>query len=169
MNVSHVRRPLVDLQWTQPRALSRVYDLSAGGEPVARLETTGFARHGARLTSGVHAWRIEARGFLVARFVVLDGGGREVATFEGGWLGGGTVAFAEGGLVLRWRPTSWLRREWVFEDEGIAVVRMRPRIELLRSRIDAEIERQTLPDDAAVLLLGLGLVLIRRARRASAH
>jgi len=86
-----------ELQWTQPRAMKREFELRDGDEQVATLHfRSGF---GSLATATVEqgSWTFKRVGFWKPRVTVRAGGSEtEIAVFENNtWSAGGTLHMAD--------------------------------------------------------------------------
>jgi hypothetical protein len=106
-----------ELEWRQPEAFRRLYQLTRDGEVVGTL---GFEKLGGSLATGQYggsAWTLKRTGFLSPRVLVREAGfDQDFAIFTPTWTGGGTLALASGrGYQLR--AKNFWATEWAFEAE----------------------------------------------------
>jgi hypothetical protein len=105
------------LEWRQPEARHRFYQLNRNGETVATLR---FEKRSGSLATGEYAqkqWTLKRTGFLSPRVLVREAGSDvDLATFTPGWTGCGWVTFASG-RRYHLRSTNFWATEWAFEAE----------------------------------------------------
>lgn len=102
--------------WSRPRLLTRTWELRAGTDLIASLESTGLLGGGARAVTADGTWRFRHTGLMRGRIEVL--GAEDDAVLGGlrpGWFGSGTLEWGE--RRLRWHRDDFWGRRWEFADE----------------------------------------------------
>lgn len=154
--------------WTRPKRLLRRFELRAGEDLVASLETTSWL--GVRMTGETARgmWSLRHEGFIPGRVTVRSERGETPdVVFSSGWFGAGPVTSA-GGSDLRWSRGDFWGRHWIFLDaDGHPQLAFARRPSFFRGTTavfcaDAARTREDL--DALVLL---GYFLIRMLERQS--
>ena len=106
-----------ELEWRQPEARHRLYQLASNGQTIATLR---FEKCSGSLATGEYAqkqWTLKRTGFLSPRVLVREAGSNiELAVFTPGWTGSGWLSFASGGRY-HLRSTNFWATEWAFEAE----------------------------------------------------
>jgi len=110
---------VMDRRWTwkRPRLWSRRFELCAGDDVIARLESRalpGGTWHGE--TARGH-WQVRHVGLLRGLVTVTSPEGGEALTFRPRWFGAGDVSTA-GGQSLRWHRADFWGRRWELVDSG---------------------------------------------------
>lgn len=132
--------------WRRVGFLPGVYVLEFDGRPAARLRLMIPRRRGATLTTAGGSWELARRSFWSAVIEVRRAGqDAAIAEYEPGvWLGlayrgRGTLQFDDG-THYEWRRTSfWKSRYEFFDDQGVAVVSVRPRFPAVRRLLEVEL------------------------------
>jgi len=111
------------LEWRQPEALRRCYQLADEGREIASLRFE--SSFGSRATGecGGNSWTFKRTGFFATRVTVrVAGADNDLAVFTPTWTGGGSVEF-NWGPSYRLRKKNFWGTEWAFEreDESAAV------------------------------------------------
>jgi hypothetical protein len=105
-----------ELEWRQPEAMRRFYQLMSGEQEIGSLR---FESMWGSLATGQlsgRQWTFKRTGFLTPRITVREGGGEEnVAVFAPGWGGGGWLAVS--GRRYHMRHKNFWGTEWAFEGE----------------------------------------------------
>jgi len=102
--------------WSRPRLLTRRWELRAGDELLATLDSVGLLGGGALATTASGTWRLRHVGMLRGRLEVsAEGTDAVIAQFRPGWFGAGTLE--HGARRLRWHRDDFLGRRWEFVDE----------------------------------------------------
>jgi len=106
-----------ELEWRQPGALHRVYQLTEDGREIATLR---FEKSCGSLATGICGearWTFKRTGFLSPKISVREAGSEtEFAMFTPGWTGSGWVVFGSG-RRYHLRHTNFWGTEWAFEGE----------------------------------------------------
>ena len=106
------------LVWSQPKSLSREYQLANGDALVGRLRFEKLCGSLATAAVASQNWTFKREGFLHPRVTVrAPNSDVNLAVFHPSWSGGGFVEFPDG-RQIRWRHTSFWRSEWSFV-EGV--------------------------------------------------
>ncbi|MFZ5915408.1 MAG: hypothetical protein ACOYZ7_00560 [Chloroflexota bacterium] len=126
-----------ELTWKQTGLGARHFELRAGEELVGVMYWPRLLSQRAVAGCAVGKWHIERVGLLRQRTVVSEAdSGREVASFEPGWLGDGDLTLADG-QVLRWRCTDCLSHAWALTGErGQAVLEVKTWLHWFKYRAD---------------------------------
>src|SRR5215472_10520854 len=107
----------LDLDWRQPEALKRHYQLGHEAETVATLK---FEKSCGSLATGVFGadqWTFKRSGFLSPRVSIRKAGSEiDHAIFTPSWTGSGWAAF-DTGRRYHLRATNFWATEWAFEAE----------------------------------------------------
>lgn len=170
-------RPLLEVRdrewvWTRPKLLSRHWELRAGDEVVATLESVGWL--GLRMAGETSAGRWDLRhvGLFRGRAVARREGEETVRlVFRPRWFGAGEIECAGGGVLLWKRADMWGRRWHVLDADGHVQLEFTRRPAFLKNSIavtatDAACKRAELPD---LVLLGFFLLrMLERQAHASA-
>jgi hypothetical protein len=110
------------LMWKQTAWGARSFTLGSGDGLVAVLYWPRLLSQHAVAESMYGTWYLDRLGFLRRRTVVSEPeSGRELATFEQGWLGNGDLVLADG-RVFRWFRTRAFRAFWALADGNEQVV-----------------------------------------------
>jgi hypothetical protein len=106
-----------ELEWHQPEALHRSYQLTFDGHEVATLRFEKLFGSLATGECGQRRWTFKRTGFLSPRVSVREAGSEtDVALFTPTWTGSGWVAFASGRRYQLGHRNFW-RTEWAFQAE----------------------------------------------------
>ena len=110
---------LDELEWRQPEARQRLYELTRSGESVATLR---FEKRSGSLATGQYGndqWTLKRTGFLSPRVLIREiGSDQELAIFTPTWTGAGWLTFTSGrtsGRRYHLRSTNFWQTEWAFE------------------------------------------------------
>ncbi len=106
-----------ELEWVQPEAFRRFYQLTRDGRVMATLE---FEKLGGSLATGQYgqsAWTMKRAGFLAPRVIVRQAGSaQDLAIFTPIWNGSGWLVFGSG-RRYQLRSKNFWATEWAFEAE----------------------------------------------------
>jgi hypothetical protein len=106
-----------ELEWRQPEARHRLYQLTRNGETIATLR---FEKFSGSLATGEYAqkqWTLKRTGFLSPRVLVREAGSEvDLAIFTPGWTGQGWLMF-NSGRRYHLRSTNFWQTEWAFDAE----------------------------------------------------
>jgi len=159
--------------WSRPRVFRRLYELRAGEEVLATVESRAYFNSAAIATTSAGRRLLRHTGLLRGR-VLLSGEDSDAPriTFEPGWFGGG-IARCASGLELRWQRADWWGRSWRFEDTNcLPVLSFVRRPSWFRAAVAVEPSEsaRALPELADLTLLGFYLLLLmQRQAHAAAH
>lgn len=165
---------LAALAWARPRVFQRRWELRAGDDVLAVLESPPAWGFTCTAETATGAWRLRHRGFLRGRVVVerrvAEGEWSERAGFEPGWFGAGRLR--ADGRTLAWRRADFWGRRWEFRDaDGRVLVSLVRKPGLFRAGCDVEVasDAATRADLEVLVLLGWFLVLLmtRQAQAAT--
>jgi hypothetical protein len=151
------------LEWTQPNALRRRFELRAGGEVVATLRWEKTFGSSAVAESADGEWVFRYTGIFRSRISVRPAGSEsEVAVLKPGWKGEGTLQ-GPGGRSYRWSCASFWRSEWLFANAaGEPLVRIKPGSATFRQSAEVRVEPRavSLPDLPLLAVLGFYLIVL---------
>ena len=106
-----------ELEWRQPEALHRLYQLTRGGEVIATLCFEKRSGSLATGESGKNQWTLKRTGFRSPRVSVREAGSEaDVAIFTPGWTGSGWLTF-NSDRRYQLRSMNFWATEWDFEAE----------------------------------------------------
>lgn len=158
--------------WTRPKVWRRRYELRAGGDLLAVLESRATLRSDTAVESASGRWRMRHEGLLRGRVRILhEGHAGDAAVFRPRWFGAGDVTTARGD-VLRWQRADFWGRRWQMVDSGglarvtfaraPAFFSLDVRVEVgAHARDDAELE--------PLVMLGFYLLLLMARQAHAAH
>jgi hypothetical protein len=110
-------RQMNGLEWKQPAAFRRAYELRAGDSVVASLE---FVKMLGSLAEGEVAgarWTFKRSGFVSPKATARVAGSEEdIALYEPNWSGRQGLFRLEGGEILDFKATNFWGSEWVLAD-----------------------------------------------------
>ncbi len=151
--------------WSRPRLLTRRWELKAGDDVVATLDSLGFLGGGARAVTAAGTWRFRHIGLLRGRLEVLgEDGATALGTFRPGWFGAGTLEW--GDRRLRWHRDDFWGRRWEFVDEhGHSLVAFIRRPAFVRSTTAVEPTEAGRGCEQLPLLAVLGFQLLMVMQR----
>ena len=158
-----------ELVWVQPARMKQSFELRAGDEVVATLRWERSS-----LATGETAgqqWTFKREGFWHPRITVrVPGSDDNVALFNPGWTGGGTLELAQG-RTLHFGAANFWRSEWAWEEKKDSpLVRFKSHPGLLKTEGQVEIEASAAESSDLPLLVVLGwYLLILFARDTSAQ
>lgn len=158
--------------WTRPKLLSRVWELRAGDEVVATLESRSWL--GVRMTGETAAggWELRHEGLLRGRAVLRRAGETaERLVFRPGWFGKGEIVRERGGPLLWRRGDFWGRRWRMLDRDGHVQLEFTRRPAFLKSStaVAASDAGRKLEDLAELVLLGFFLVRMLERQSHAAH
>ncbi|HLY16123.1 MAG TPA: hypothetical protein VKR61_02810 [Bryobacteraceae bacterium] len=112
-----------ELEWRQPEALRKSYQLTGDGGELATLRFESAFGSLAAGECGAGKWTFKRSGFLSPKVTVRPAGlESSLAVFTPGWMGNGWVVFSWG-RRYHLKHTSFWGTEWVFEaEDGTPVV-----------------------------------------------
>jgi hypothetical protein len=106
-----------ELEWRQPEARRRFYQLTSNGEETATLRFEKCSGSLATGEDGQAKWTFKRAGFLSPRVSVREAGAdSDIAIFTPAWTGNGWLVFSTGHRYYL-RPTNFWATEWAFEGE----------------------------------------------------
>ncbi len=149
--------------WSQPRFFRRSYELRAGEELLATLESRAIFNSAAIATTAGGRTLLRHTG-LFRGAVLLSGedAGPPRISFQPRWFGVG-VARCGGGLELHWKRADFWGRSWRFEDvNALPVLSFVRRAAWLKPTVSVEPSEaaRALPELADLTLLGFYLLLL---------
>jgi hypothetical protein len=155
------------LEWLEPRALQRRYELRLEEELYATLEFRSAWGTLATAHAADGAWTFKRVGFLNPRITVREVGQKaDMAIYHPKFWGGGELVFA-GGQAFHWKPANFWATRWAFSDGNDAVLllyeegRAEPKLkDVVKSEAVLEIRPQAADVGELPLLACLGWYLI---------
>lgn len=157
--------------WSRPRILTRRWELKAGDDVVATLDSIGWLGGGARATTSEGVWLLRHVGMLRGRLEVTREKSQDViALFRPAWFGAGTLEWGE--RRLRWHRDDFWGRRWEFVDEHehtlVAFMR-RPAFVRSTTAVEPTEAGRQCPELPLLVVLGFQLLLVmQRQARAGA-
>ena len=118
-------RMLNGLEWRQPAAFSRTYELKSGDSVLAGLAFQKVFGTLARAWTAGAAWTFKRAGFLTPVVTVrAEGSETDIATYHPNWTGNKGLLQLPGGERMEFRTTSFWAGEWALHDaQGAEVLR----------------------------------------------
>jgi hypothetical protein len=151
------------LAWIQPASGKHRFELREGDTAVATLEWDGGLSSAATGVTADGRWSLQRVGFVRPRVLVRTADGKDAASYQPSWSGGGELSLADG-RRLRMAPANLWSSEWRLADaEGRTLLRFRPDSGIVRTTARMEIDSAAVssPDlSVAVLLTWSVLVLM---------
>ena len=152
-----------DWVWSQPKLFRRFYELRAGEELLATIESRAIFNSAAIATTSTGRSLLRHAGlFRGCVLLSAEDAGEARITFQPGWFGAGSVRCA-GGRELRWKRADLWGRSWRFEDAAEAsVLAFVRRPSWFRAAVSVEPGEaaRALPELADLALLGFYLLLL---------
>ncbi len=145
------------LEWVQPQALTRQFELRWGNEVIATLAWTGLLGSLATGSTADATFTFKRAGFLKPYITVrLPAAGADLARLYMGWNGDGTLVFGDSRRYefLRW---GFWSPQWGFRDAyGRGMCRFSPNAGLVRSGAYVYLDELAAryPDLPLLVLLG---------------
>ena len=142
------------LQWSQPSATHRAFELRSGTEVLATLRWEKIFGSLAMGECADGQWTFKRSGFLNPKVTARTAGTEsEVAVFDPTWKGDGTVQLT-GGRRYRWYKPSFWGSEWSFagEDETV-IATFKPRGGFIRHAADVTLAPNTTATEIALLVM----------------
>lgn len=151
------------LVWTQPTAMSRVYELRSSDSLIGHLRFEGFCGSLASAEVASQKWSFKRVGFL-APCVIVGSPNREadIAVFRRHWGSGGALHFADGHRA-RWRCTNFWGSRWAFVgSDNHIVLRFSHHEGFFKASAQLEFERSSaaLPEFPLLAALGWYLMIL---------
>lgn len=159
--------------WTRPKVFRRLYELRAGDDLVATLESPSLFSSAAIATTSDGQSLLRHTGLLRGRVLLTDlAGGEPRIRFQPGWFGAGTVHCSDGG-EWTWKRSDFWGRTWCFESaSGTPLLSFVRRPAWFRTAVAVEPspEARRLAELPDLALLGFYLLLLmqRQAQAAAA-
>ena len=151
------------LVWTQPKAMSRAYELRSPDSLIGHLR---FEKPCGSLASAEVAsqrWTFKRVGFLAPSVTVRSANlEADIAVFRPHWGGGGILRFADG-HEAQWRSTNFWRSQWAFlGSDNQIVVQFRHHEGFFKASAQLEFERSgaALPEFPLLAALGWYLMIL---------
>lgn len=158
--------------WTRPKLWRRRYELKAGAELLAVLESRSSFRSDTVVETATGRWRMRHEGLLRGFVRILhEGHAGDAATFRPRWFGAGDLT-TQRGDVLRWHRGDFWGRRWEMMDSGglmrIAFARA-PAFFSLDTRVEIAEHARRDPELEPLVLLGFYLLLLMARQAHAAH
>lgn len=163
-------RPLLDLvgrelEWTQPRALKREFELKDGSETVAQLHFRSSLGSFATAEAAGASWTFKRVGFWQTRVTICPAGSEsEIASFRNNtWNAGGTLELADG-RQFRANTNFWMSSYEFTNEAGEPLVRFRKVGGALHasSKVEIQSAAAALPELPWIVALGWYLAVKMR-------
>jgi hypothetical protein len=106
------------LEWRQPGAFSRTYELKSGDSVLAELAFQKVFGTLARAWTADAAWTFKRAGFLTPVVTVrVEASEADIATYQPNWTGNKGLLNLPGGEQLEFRTTNFWASEWVLSNQ----------------------------------------------------
>ncbi len=166
---------MAKLEWLQPKATVRAFELRTSGEALATLSFKSSFGSLAACATEAGTWTFKRVGFFSPTVTVrADGSSENVATYLPKLLVEGTLVFRDG-RTFRWKPTSFWLRSWAFVDmSDQPVVTLTSGVEhqkltdFFKTQMTVEIAEGAGNHEETPILVGLALYLLLLRQRDSA-
>lgn len=110
---------LEGLEWRQPSAFSRSYELKSGDTLLAGLEFLKALGTLARARTAGGVWTFKRGGFLSPVVTArVEGNEVELARYEPNWMGSRGRLQLAGGAAMELKAANFWASEWVLSDEA---------------------------------------------------
>jgi len=159
------------LEWREPKALERYYELRSDRDIFATLSFRSSFGTMATAETGSGMWTFKRVGFLNPRVTVREAGSeQDAAVYQPKFWGDGYLIFA-GGETFHWKPINFWATDWAFYDSsGRALVTFKagtehPKLaDFLKTQATVDIEPAAVAQAKLPILVTLGwyLVLLHR-------
>lgn len=149
------------LVWTQPKAMSRAYELRSADSLIGTLR---FEKSCGSLASAevvCEKWTFKRMGFLAPGVTVRSANPEaSIAVFRPHWGSGGTLHFADG-QQARWRCTNFWGSRWAFlASDNHIVLRFTHHESIFKGSAQLEFGRSDVALPELPLLAALGWYLM---------
>ena len=164
------------MEWVQPKALERYFELRAGEDHLATLTFRSSFGSLANADTTEGSWTFKRVGFFNPRITVRAAGSEvDLAVYQPKFWGDGALTFRDG-LSFSWKPVNFWATEWAFKDEaGNSILVFKSGIEkgklsdAFKTQATVEIQPVLTPRQWLPLLAALGMyLLILRQEEAAA-
>jgi hypothetical protein len=158
-----------DLQWIQPHALRREFELRSGEETVATLAFRSAFGSLASAQTGEGSWTFKRVGFWRSHVTVRQAGREtDLAVFRNDtWSAGGTLELADG-RAYRANSNFWMTSYQFTDASDQPLVRFTKVGGLLHLKCDVQVEPAGVSLAELPWLVSLGLYLVVKMRDDSA-
>ena len=155
------------LQWVQPKALTRRYELRGGDHLYAALDFRSSMGTLAVAETSEGAWSFKRVGFLHPQVTVrLDGSEQDIAVYHPRFFGGGKIQIGSG-TALQWKSANFWSTKWGITDAADAPVMEfsqgiggKAISDLFKTQVSVEIQWHGAFDIPLVALASLGMYLL---------
>jgi hypothetical protein len=164
------------MEWVQPKALNRTFELRAGGDHLATLAFRSSFGSLASADTADGSWTFKRVGFFNPRITVRAAMSEtDLAVYQPKFWGDGVLAFRDG-PSFSWKPANFWATEWVFKDEADnSILVFKSGIEkgklsdMFKTQATVEVQPVLTPRQWLPLLAALGMyLLILRQEEAAA-
>ncbi|MDQ2942619.1 MAG: hypothetical protein M3R21_02990 [Candidatus Dormibacteraeota bacterium] len=149
-----------ELVWLQPARLKQAFELNAGTEIVGSLRFERSSLAGGETAN--QRWTFKREGFWHPRITVrVPGSDVNVALFNPGWAGGGTLDLD--GRQMRFVAANFWHSQWDWVDaQNKQLVHFKSHQGLLKTegQVEVETEATTSPDLPLLVVLGWYLLVL---------
>ena len=151
------------LVWTQPRAMSRMYELRSADSLIGHLRFERSCSSAACAEVASQKWTFKRVGFVAPSVTVRSASlEANIAVFRRHWGSGGTLHFADGHQT-QWRCTNFWGARWAFVgSDNHIVLRFTHHEGFLKASAELEFERSSaaLPEFPLLAALGWYLMIL---------
>jgi len=172
---SHLKE--MKMEWVQPKALERYFELRAGEDHLATLAFRSAFGSLANADTADGSWTFKRVGFFNPRITVRSAGSEvDLAVYQPKFWGDGVLKFQDG-PSYSWNPANFWATEWAFKDKsGNSILVLKSGIEksklsdAFKTQATVEIQPVLTPRQWLPLLASLGmyLLLLRQEETAAA-
>lgn len=155
------------IEWVQPKALERYFELRAGEDHLATLAFRSAFGSLANADTAGGSWTFKRVGFFNPRITVRSAGSEaDLAVYQPKFWGDGILRFRDG-LSFSWNTANFWATEWAFKDEaGNSILVFKSGIEkgklsdAFKTQARIEIQPVLTPRQWLPLLAALGMYLL---------
>jgi len=152
------------LHWVQLRVVRHEFELRSEDELYGTLRWEKTFGSLAAAASDDGQWRFKRVGFLNPRVTVRQpGSDLDIAIFKPGWTGSGVLEFPSG-RRFKWEHKDSWRLEWIFEEAGQELMRLKSKAGSLKMKVRVDISPsvKNLPEASLLASLGMYLLVLMR-------
>jgi hypothetical protein len=172
VNMAASRQLPPSLQWRQPSASHRVYELVSGDQVFASLRFVKALGTLAEVQANGATFSLKRVGFLHPKVTIRKTPfEQDIGTVEMSWRGTGTVTMSNGQRYVLKRASAWGGKWEVVDDANETLATTKMRRGFLRNEADVAVEEKGAKNGDLVLLLALGMyisILIQQDSAAAA-
>jgi hypothetical protein len=153
-----------ELTWTQPERFHRRFELRSDAEVIATLQwEKAFGSLAAAVTAD-GGWTFKRGGFLKPHVTVREEGkASNLAVFEPGWTGSGSLEHANG-RRFRWKSANFWSTQWAWSlPDGAGLLTFKRLSVLMRAEGQLEVApaAASIPEAALLACLGWYLLILQ--------